>query len=365
MRSFRTLFDTFRGAGDAAVTIPSMDGSLRPNNLLDRADVVFEGRDDVVACIASDGRRCFFSCGRVLLSLGDDPDAKIEKVAECDGIISALAAHPSGHVAVGVSGKGLVLRCEDGTLAPIPTGGVTFDCPVALAFAGPDELIVANGSARNRPEHWRRDLMEKNRCGSIWRVDVKTGAATCLAKDLAYPCGVAVTDKRAVVVSEGWRHRVLTLDPDGRQSTVLDDLPGYPGAITPSRDGGYWLAVFAPRQQLVEFVLREDHFRKQMMATLEERHWVAPALKTGLDYFEPVQSGGVRHLGMVKPWAPTRSYGLIVRLDGEFNPLTSFHSRAGASRHGITAVAQRGDRVLAACAATNQLLAVDPNLTED
>jgi hypothetical protein len=365
MRSLKAMFDTFRGAGDAAVTIPSMDGALRPNNLLDRAEVVFEGRDDIVACIASDGRQSFFSSGRVLLSLGDGPDAKIEKVAECDGLISAVAAHPSGRVALGVSGKGLVMRSADGALAPISTDGATFDCPVALAFAEPDQLIVANGSSRNRPGQWRRDLMEKNRCGSVWRVDVKGGAATCLAKDLAYPCGVAVGDRGDVVVSEGWRHRVLTLDPDGRQSTVLDDLPGYPGAIAPSRDGGYWLAVFAPRRQLVEFVLREDRYRKQMMATLEERHWVAPALKTGLDYFEPVQSGGVRHLGMVKPWAPTRSYGLIVRLDDEFNPRTSFHSRACASRHGITAVAELGDRVLAACAATNQLLAVDPNLTED
>jgi hypothetical protein len=365
MSSLRTLFDAFRGAGAAAVTIPSMDGSLQPNNLLDRANVLFEGGDDVVACVASDGRQSFFSCGRVLLSLGDGPDAKIQKVAECDGLISAVAVHPSGRVALGVSGKGLVMRCAGGALTPISTGGATFDCPAALAFAGPDQLIVANGSARNRCEHWRRDLMEKNRSGSVWRVDVESGAATCLAKDLAYPCGVAVGDKRGVVVSEGWRHRLLTLDPEGRQSTVLDDLPGYPGAITPSRDGGYWLAIFAPRRQLVEFVLREDHYRKQMMATLEERHWVAPALKTGLDYFEPVQSGGVRHLGMVKPWAPTRSYGLIVRLDGEFNPRSSFHSRAGANRHGITAVAEHGDRVLAACAGTNQLLAVDPNLTED
>lgn len=363
MKALQKLFDSFRGAGEAAVTIPSMDGALRPNNLLDRAAVVFEGKHDQISCAASDGKRCLVSCGPVLLSLGDN--GKIEKLAECQGQISAMAADPSGRVALGICGKGLFLRSADGKLAAVATGGSTFNCLVGLAFEDVDTLIVANGSARNAPEQWRRDLMEKNRSGSVWRVDLKSGLVTCLAKDLAYPYGVAARDSRDIVVAESWRHRLLLLKPDGQISTALDDLPGYPGSIASSRDGGYGLAIFAPRRQLVEFVLREDGYRNQMLMTLDERHWIAPALKTGLDYFEPVQSGGVRQLGIVKPWAPTRSYGLIVRLDGEFNPRASYHSRAGATRHGITSVVERGDRVLAACSATNQLFAVDPNLTED
>jgi len=128
---------------------------------------------------------------------------------------------------------------------------------------------------------------------------------------------------------------------------------------------GYWLSVFAPRRQLIEFVLREDRYRRAMLASLDEQYWVAPALKTGTDYFEPVQSGSVRHLGIVKPWAPTRSYGLLVALDEDFNPRASYHSRADASRHGITSAVERGDEVLITCAATNQLLALDPAIMED
>ena len=44
---------------------------------------------------------------------------------------------------------------------------------------------------------------------------------------------------------------------------VLSDLPAYPGRIAPARDGGFWLALFAPRNQLVEFVLREDTLSSQ------------------------------------------------------------------------------------------------------
>ena len=38
---------------------------------------------------------------------------------------------------------------------------------------------------------------------------------------------------------------------------MLDELPGYPARLSPAQDGGFWLAVFAGRTQLIEFVLRE------------------------------------------------------------------------------------------------------------
>ena len=56
---------------------------------------------------------------------------------------------------------------------------------------------------------------------------------------------------------------------------VLPDLPAYPGAdIAGCRRAGAWLAVFAPRSQLIEFVLREQRFRERMMAEVEPDHWV-------------------------------------------------------------------------------------------
>jgi hypothetical protein len=361
MISLRKWFDGFRGAGDAAVTVPSMDGALRPNNLLDRASVVWRGRDATVANLTTDGVRHFFSCGAEIFAIGEDLSAP-ERLAECGGLVTALAAHHSGKIAVGVSGKGILILSPNGELEPIAAGAL--NCPTAIAFENSETVIVANGSESNAPEKWCRDLMEKNRSGTIWRIDVRSGDAKCMARDLGYPAGVAFTSAGDIIVSESWRHQLLVMRPGAEPIVALEDLPGYPGGIVRGTDG-YWLSVFAPRRQLIEFVLREDRYRNAMLATLDEGHWVAPALKTGVDYFEPVQGGGVRHLGIVKPWAPTRSYGLVVHLDDEFNPRVSYHSRAGANRHGITSIAERGDRVLATCAATNELLAFDPNITED
>lgn len=363
MTFLRKWIDGFRGAGEAAVTVPSMDGALKPNRLLDGARVMWDGGDSRVANLAGGGARVYFSLGAQLFVFEAGHSQPVH-VATAGGDITAVAAHESGAVAVGVSGRGVLVMARGDELRPVEIKGASLDCPTALAFENPDTLVVANGSASNAPGQWCRDLMEKNRSGSVWRVDIRTGEARCLARDLGFPSGIAVTPSGAVVVSESWRHQLLLIEPSGKSSVVLEDLPGYPGAI--SRGGaGYWLSVFAPRRQLIEFVLREDGYRRAMLGTLDERYWVAPSLKTGIDYFEPVQSGSVRHLGIVKPWAPTRSYGLLVALDENFNPCASYHSRADAGRHGITSAVERDGEVLVSCAATNQLLALDPAITED
>ncbi len=114
--------------------------------------------------------------------------------------------------------------------------------------------------------------------------------------------------------------------------------------------------MFAPRSQLVEFVLREPAYRKRMMAEVPKPYWVAPKLKSGRSYYEPLQGGGVKHLGLLKPWAPTMSFGMCVGLDAAFRPRLSLQSRADGRTHGVTAaassmagmvfVAARGDGVV-------------------
>jgi hypothetical protein len=85
----------------------------------------------------------------------------------------------------------------------------------------------------------------------------QSGASSRIVDKLAWPAGLSVDDT-AVVYSESWKHRLVRVDTanPGPGQVLYADLPGYPGRIAPSGDG-HWLAVFAPRTQLVEFVLRE------------------------------------------------------------------------------------------------------------
>jgi hypothetical protein len=205
-------------------------------------------------------------------------------------------------------------------------------------------------------------LLERNASGSIWRIDLERGASTRVAAGLAWPAGLAV-DRNAIVASEAWKHRLTRIERSkpGKLQTIYADLPGYPGRISPAADG-FWLAVFAPRSQLVEFVLREPGYRKRMMAEVPQPFWVAPTFRSGRSFYESLQGGGVKHLGRLKPWAPTMSAGMCVKLDPAFQPRASLQSRADGMTHGVTAaiehrahvfVAARGDGVVVSLPATH------------
>ena len=146
------------------------------------------------------------------------------------------------------------------------------------------------------------------------------------------------------------RSRLLRISLDGSKppDEVLANLPGYVSRMTPAQEGGLWLTVFAPRSQLVEFVLRERRYCRLMLENIDPDFWVAPTLRSNKSLYEPLQAGGVKQLGIMKPWSPARSYGLVIRLDGNFQPIGSLHSRADGSRHGITSCMENNGRLLMA-----------------
>ncbi|MGO9625608.1 MAG: strictosidine synthase, partial [Steroidobacteraceae bacterium] len=121
---------------------------------------------------------------------------------------------------------------------------------------------------------------------------------------------------------------------------VIPNMPGYPSRLGRGADGGFWLSLFGVRTLLIEFVLRDDDFREDMMRTISPAYWIAPALTTSGDCLEPMQTGGIKALGIQKPWAPPRSYGLVARFDAHGEAEETLHSRVGGRYHGITAAVE-------------------------
>ena len=186
---------------------------------------------------------------------------------------------------------------------------------------------------------WTWDVMERGRSGRLLRIDIAAKRVEGLASGLRYAFGVAAMGD-AVLVSESWRHRLVAHGASGAK-VVLAHLPVYPSRIAPASDGGWWLTCFTARTLLVEFVLREKAYRRRMMAEIAPEHWIAPRLVSGASFFEPMQGAHLKTMGVVKPWAPPRSYGLVIRLDASGKPLYSLHSRFDGVNHGIVAAAER------------------------
>jgi hypothetical protein len=331
----------FRDAEQHA--IPSMDGALSPNDALDRCRPIGEalpGADDVVE--APDGS-LYVSAGPRVLRLAGPGYEQRAPVAEFPAAAGGLAVHPDGRLLVSVAGHGLAAVDRDGRQRWLKeVEGQPLRCLTGVAAAPDGTIFLAEGSRDTPPDEWCRDLLEKRRSGRLIAAAPGLDRAQVLLRDLPYPYGLALSpDGRFLWFSESWSHRIcrapLAGGGIGAVIPVIPNLPGYPARLGPAADGGFWLAVFALRTHLIEFVLREDDFRDEMMRTVAPEYWIGPALATTGDALEPMQSGGIKALGIQKPWAPPRSYGLALRFDADGEITRSLHSRVGGRHHGITA----------------------------
>ena len=333
--------DRFRGRGGHAPTVPPMDGALRPNTRLEDAAVL--ARVDAPDNLALHQGGVLFSSGAVVQAL-DPATGAVRDWRWFDAPVTALCS----------LGDRLAVALADGRLTigdHAVTGLPPKACITALSAGENSTLIVCIGSAQNGPADWTRDLLQHGATGSVWSV-AANGAATQIAGRLAWPSGAAAA-QGTITVAESWRHRLSRLGG----APVVTDLPGYPSRLIAASDG-WWMCVFAPRNQLIELVLREPAYRDRMMAEVDPKWWVAPTLARAISFYEPMQGGAIRTHGIVKPWAPTRSYGLLVRLDAAFRPIASYHSRADGRFHGITSALPFGDRVLVASRGGNAVLSL-------
>lgn len=326
-------------------SIPPLDGGLSANDHLDGFQVVWESHDlepdDVL--VRADGSILFSAGDQILHRVA----GRAAVFASLPGRVAALATDEADGLFAVVDGEGL-FRLAEG-LAPQRVGDLRPSCATSLACAG-GHAYVTMGSTAFGPEQWMHDLMTKGATGSLVRVDLATGRADTLRSGLAWPGGVALGPDGRVLVSEAWRHRIVAHDLATATTVPLQtNLPGYPMRINADGRGGYLVAFVALRTHLIDFVLREDYYREEMVRTVDSAYWISPALRTAGERWEPLQIGSIKHLNQTKPWSPSRSYGLLARLSADGTFTESWHARAASPRSGVMSGRASGDGVVVAC----------------
>ena len=327
--------DRLLGRGDATITVPSFDGALKPNQILEKAETI--GQFDAPEDLASDGKSLYIADGTAILRFDGTATAEVRRF---DRAVTALCCLPDGGIAVALDGREVqVFATPSASSAAVNFSDPSFNAIDALSPGPTGTLIATDGSTARPYRQWVHDLMERGRSGRVFTLDIASGRTRAVASGLSYAFGACAAGD-ALFVSESWRHRLIGIAPDGSQRAVLDNLPVYPSRLSPAADGGFWLTAFAARTQLVEFVLRENAYRRRMMAEIDPEYWIAPKLKSGQSFLEPMQGAHIKTMGVVKPWAPPRSYGLVIRLSASGVPLYALHSRVDGVNHGVVAAVE-------------------------
>ena len=138
---------------------------------------------------------------------------------------------------------------------------------------------------------------------------------------------------------------------------VVANLPVYPGRLAIAADG-WWVAAPYVRNRVVEMLLDEPEVLAEMTSTLPPEDWFVPRLRCTNPYTDTMQMGQLRVLGVIKPWAPARSGGVLFRIDRAGRVVESAHAGVDSDRHGVTGVAGNNGQVLAAVRGYGTLLAL-------
>lgn len=310
--------------------IPVLDGAFSPNHRLDQARQLgdeIERPDD--CALGPDGALYVSTENRILRCTGSDYE-KRDTFAALDGQVGGLTWTPDGRLLACVSKRGLVAVSPSGELVAELTrvNGESIGCPLSVAAAPDGAIYLTDGSRANPPELWLADLMQNRPpSGRLIACNGTLAEAVVRADALAWPLGLVVShDGADVWIAESWAHRLIAYQRAGDAKRVLaKNYSGYPARLAPGAASEVWMAFFGLRTQLTEFVLRERAFCEEMMQTVPPELWIGPALDGRFNTREPTQIGRIKKLGIQKPWAPARSYGLVARLNAAGEPVESLH----------------------------------------
>ena len=330
--------DYFFGRGKHSIFVPVMDGALKPNEFLDNIDVIHNEED--IDNLTLSGETVLFSTKSTVFSMISAK--KTKKIKSFPSEITAMALHPScSRIAVALSNDTVIIL----NLKTLKEE-FTFKekCVTSLCFYR-DTLIYTTGSQEFSATQWQHDLLSHGASGKVLANHLDGSNTKVILKELSWPTGITFTADSTFCISESWKHRITFHKLDDDFSSVqklekeLNKLPAYPGrSFFNVRNNELLVCFFAPRNQLVEFILTEEEYRNRMMAEIDPSLWVAPCYRSGKQIREPLQQSGIKTMGYLKPWAPAFSYGLVVRFDEDLIPFASYHSRTNGSFHGTTSV---------------------------
>jgi sugar lactone lactonase YvrE len=254
---------------------PALDGAFAENRVLQGMELFAtpntHGPEDVA--VDAEGRVYVgVAEGQILRYAADGSNPQV--FADTGGRPAGLDFDNDGNLIVADTAKGLLSIDPNGAIEVLCTEagyhpfGLTDDVDV-------DSQNVAwfsDASHKWTFQEYMNDVLESAPNGRLLKYDINTGECSVVLDELFFANGIAVSpDETYVLVNETTRYRVKRVYVRGpRKGDVevfIDNLPGLPDGISTGADGIFWLALFAPRNETLDFAGPKPWVRKLIYRT--------------------------------------------------------------------------------------------------
>jgi sugar lactone lactonase YvrE len=251
--------------------VPALEGDFAVNRVLQGMELFAtpnsHGPEDVA--VDAEGRIYVgVEEGQILRYAADGSDPEV--FADTGGRPLGLDFDNDGNLIVADAAKGL--------LSVDPSGAVEVLCTEAgyhpLKFTDDVDVDSQNvawfSDASYKWGHGNQameEALESAPNGRLIKYDINTGECAVVLDELFFANGVAVSpDDTYVLVNETMRYRVKRVyvrgPKKGDVDVFIDNLPGFPDGISTGADGIFWLALFAPRNDLLDLAGPKPWLRK-------------------------------------------------------------------------------------------------------
>jgi sugar lactone lactonase YvrE len=204
-------------------------------------------------------------------------DGKVTKMlTDTGGRPLGLARHPNGLLVIADAVKGLLSLDAQGRLVAMSTqaNGVPFGFTDDVTIDKPGHFAYfSDASSRFGYGRDGEAIIEHGGDGRLLRYDFQTGTTSVLLDKLEFANGVTLGPEDAyVLVNETGAYRIsrywLTGAKAGTHDLFIDNLPGLPDNLSFNGRDRFWVALYAPRNALLDATAPHPYLRKMIVRAM-------------------------------------------------------------------------------------------------
>ena len=257
---------------------PPFEGEFAANTVLQQMELFAtpdsHGPEDVA--VDAEGRVYVGVVeGKILRYDADGSNPQV--FAETGGRPLGLDFDVDGNLIVADAAKGLLSADAEGKVTVLCTesNGVPLGFTDDVDVDSKNVARFSDASVKWDHHHVMNEALESRPNGRLVKYDIGTGECVDVLDELYFANGIAVSpDETYVLVNETMRYRTKRVFVRGPRAgvveTFIENLPGFPDGISTGSNGIFWLAVYAPRNELLDSAAPSPWLRRLIYRVPED-----------------------------------------------------------------------------------------------